>query len=111
MRRVDTFLLTTVIILTLFGLFMIVDVSSFAAYKDFGDKYHFVKDQFFWIVLGFLGILFFANFNYHKLYSLSLPILLVAILLLVLVLIPGIGVKLLGARRWINTGIFILQPA
>src|SRR3990170_1477053 len=88
MRRVDTFLLTTVIILTLFGLFMIYDVSSFAAYKDFGDKYHFVKDQFFWIVLGFLGIL-----------------------LLVLVLIPGIGVKLLGARRWINTGIFILQPA
>lgn len=111
MSRTDLLLLLTTVALTLFGLFMIYDVSSYAAYRDFSDKYHFVKDQFFWIILGFLGLLFFANFNYHKLYNLSLPILLAAILLLVLVLIPGIGVKLLGARRWINTGIFLLQPA
>lgn len=111
MKQSDISLLTTVIILAIFGLFMIYDVSSYTAYRDFGDKYHFVKDQFFWVVLGFLGLLFFANFNYHKLYNLSLPILLIAIILLVLVLIPGIGVKVLGARRWINTGIFIIQPA
>lgn len=111
MKRADTFLLITVVFLTLFGLFMIYDVSSFAAFRDFGDKYHYVKDQFFWIVLGFLGLLFFTRFNYHRLYNLSIPILLVAILLLVLVLIPGIGIKLQGARRWINTGLFVLQPA
>jgi cell division protein FtsW len=111
MKRVDIFLLATTVILALFGLFMIYDISSFSAYRDFADKYHFVKDQFFWVVLGFLGLLFFANFNYHKLHNLSLPIFLTAIVLLVLVLIPGIGVKLLGARRWINTGIFLLQPA
>jgi len=85
MKRIDLLLLLTTVVLAIFGLFMIYDVSSYTAYRDFGDKYHFVKDQFFWIVLGFLGILFFANFNYHKLYNLSIPILLIAILLLVLV--------------------------
>ncbi len=111
MKKIDTVLLVVVTILTIFGLFMIYDVSSFTAYRDFEDKYHFVKDQFFWVFLGFLGMLFFANFNYHKLYNLSLPILLVAIVLLALVFVPGIGVELLGARRWINTGIFLLQPS
>ncbi|EKD64874.1 MAG: Stage V sporulation protein E [uncultured bacterium] len=111
MKRVDISLLVTVVLLTIFGLFMIYDVSSYAAFRDFGDKYHYARDQFFWAILGFLGLFFFANFNYHKLYNLSIPILLAAILLLVLVLIPGIGIKLLGARRWIDTGIFVLQPA
>jgi cell division protein FtsW len=111
MKRIDVLLLAIVIILTIFGIFMIYDASSYVAFRDFGDKYHYVKDQFVWFGLGLVGMLFFAKFNYHKLYYLSLPILFVAIILLVLVLIPGFGVKLLGARRWINFGAFVLQPA
>ena len=34
-----------------------------------------------------------------------------AIVLLILVFIPGLGVTALGARRWIDFGFFILQPA
>lgn len=111
MKQIDVFLLTIVVILSIFGIFMIYDASSYVAFRDFGDKYHFVKDQFIWFGLGLVGLLFFAKFNYHKLYNLSLPILFIAIVLLVLVFIPGIGVKLLGAKRWINFGAFILQPA
>ena len=111
MNRIDVFLLAIVTTLTFFGIFMIYDASSYVAFRDFGDKYHYVKDQFVWFLLGGLGLLFFAKLNYHKLYYLSLPILFAAIALLVLVLIPGIGVKLLGARRWINFGAFVLQPA
>jgi len=111
MKRIDVFLLTIVIILSIFGIFMIYDASSYVAFRDFGDKYHYVKDQFVWFALGMLGLLFFAHFNYHRLYNLSLPILFVAIVLLVLVFVSGIGVKLLGARRWVNLGAFLLQPA
>lgn len=111
MNRIDISLLISVIILTLFGLFMIYDVSSFVAFRDFGDKYHYIKDQFLWVVLGFGALTFFTIFDYRKLYALALPILLTALVLLTLVFIPGIGVGFLGAHRWIDMGFFLLQPA
>lgn len=111
MKKIDISFLISVIILTFFGLFMIYDVSSFVAFRDFGDKYHYVKDQFVWIMLGFGALTFFSYFNYHRLYALALPILSGALVLLILVFVPGIGVNLLGAHRWIDARVFLLQPA
>lgn len=111
MKKIDLYLLGTVVFLTLFGLFMIYDVSSYVAFRDFSDKYHYIKDQLFWVGLGFLGLGFFSLFDYRRLYNLSLPLLCLAILLLILVFVPGIGVKLLGANRWIDLKFFVLQPA
>lgn len=111
MKKIDISLLLSVLLLTLFGLFMILDVSSYVAYRDFADKYHYVRDQFFWVIFGFMFLTFFSYFDYHRLYSLAIPILAIALILLILVFIPGIGVYLLGANRWIDTGVFILQPA
>ncbi|MGA2911329.1 MAG: putative lipid II flippase FtsW [Candidatus Levyibacteriota bacterium] len=111
MKRIDFFLLASVLFLTFFGLFMIYDASSFVAFRDFADKYHYVKDQIFWIVLGLGALLFFSRFDYHRFYNLAIPILLVAIGLLVAVFIPGLGVKVLGASRWINLRVTTLQPS
>lgn len=111
MKRIDISLLFFVVLITLFGLFMIYDASSFVAFRDFSDKYHYIRDQSFWVILGFIALTFFSFFDYHRLYILSLPILFTALILLVLVFVPGIGIYLLGAHRWIDTRIFILQPA
>lgn len=111
MKKVDIFLLLIVIFLTLFGLLMIFEASTFISFRDFGDKYHYIRDQFLWSILGFIGMSFFSYYNYKKLYSLSVPLLVVALILLIFVFFPGIGVLLLGARRWINTGFFLIQPA
>src|SRR3990167_4513065 len=111
MKKVDIFLLLIVIFLTLFGLLMIFEASSVISFRDFGDKYHYIRDQSLWSVIGFVGMSFFSYYNYKKLYNLSLPLLIAAIILLILVFFPGIGVLLLGARRWINTGFFLIQPA
>lgn len=110
-RKSDFTLLVGVAILTIVGLLMIYDASSYVAFRDFGDKYRYIKDQIYWVFIGF-GALFAASvFNYHKYYNLALPILLGAILLLFLVFVPGIGFEALGARRWISLGFFVLQPA
>lgn len=111
MRKIDVSLFLPVVLLTLFGLFMIYDASSFVAYRDFSDKYHYIKDQFFWVILGLVGLIFFTLLDYHKLYLLSVPILCAALILLILVFVPGFGVRLLGANRWIDFGPFIIQPA
>ena len=111
MRKVDILLLIAVVFLTVFGLFMIYDASSYVAFRDFSDKYRYIKDQIVWAILGFGALGFASLFDYKKYYNLALPILLTTIALLILVLIPGIGVHLLGARRWINLHFTLLQPA
>lgn len=111
MRKIDFSLLLVTLFLTFFGLLMIYDASSFIAFRDFGDKYYYIKEQIQWVILGFVGLFSFTLFDYKKLYNLSLPLIIISIMLLVLVFIPGIGVSILGAKRWINTGIFLFQPA
>lgn len=111
MKKIDFFLLVSVLFLTLFGLFIIYDASSFVAFRDFADKYHYVKDQTFWIILGIIALFVFSRIDYHRFYNLAIPIIVSAIGLLILVFVPGIGVKILGARRWINLRFTILQPS
>ncbi len=109
-RKSDFALVVGVAALTIFGLFMIYDASSYVAFRDFGDKYHYIKDQIYWVIIGFCALFAFSFFDYHKYYNLALPILLGAIFLLFLVFVPGLGIEALGAKRWINLGFFVLQP-
>jgi cell division protein FtsW len=111
LKKVDVILLFSVIFLTLFGLLMIYDASSYISSRDFhGNKYHYILDQGIWSILGFIGLSIFSRFDYKKLYSLALPLLITAIILLLAVFIPGLSTPVLGARRWINLHIFVLQP-
>lgn len=109
-RKSDFALLLGVTVLTIFGLFMIYDASSYVAFRDFGDKYRYIKDQIYWVVIGFSALFTVLLFDYRKYYNLALPILLGAISLLFLVFVPGLGIEALGAKRWINLGFFVLQP-
>ncbi len=111
MRQLDTILLVTVIFLTLFGLFMVYDASSFIAFRDFNDKYHYIKDQFMWTTIGVVLLIALSFFDYHRFYNLSLPLLISAMIFLILVFVPGIGIHALGASRWVNFGFFSFQPA
>lgn len=110
-KRFDFLLLGITLLLTGFGLLMIFDASSFISYRDFGNKYHYIVDQSMWMVLGFAGLGILSFFDYRKLYNLALPILMIAIAMLFLVFIPGIGISVLGAHRWINLRVGVVQPA
>lgn len=110
-RKADFALLFSVVVLTVFGLFMIYDASSYVAFRDFGDKYSYAKDQMFWVLIGFGALSIVSFFDYHRYYNLALPILLGSIFLLFLVFVPGLGIKALGAKRWIDLGFFVLQPS
>lgn len=111
LRKFDSPLILSVIALTLFGLFMIYDASSYVAFRDFGDKYQYVKNQFLWVFLGVIALFIVSFFDYRKFYNLALPILIGSIFLLFLVFIPGLGIRALGASRWIDFGFFVIQPS
>ncbi|SRR6266571_1043675 len=111
MKKFDLLLFGITIVLTLFGLLMIYDASSVIAFNTFGDKYHFIKDQVIWVALGIGALLLFAHIDYHRLFNLALPLLVVAMCLLIGVFLPGIGAGAKGANRWIDLRFFRVQPA
>lgn len=103
-------LITIPIILSLVGLIFIFEASAVGSVKEFGDSLHYLKSQIVWIFLAITLMIIFSLTDYRKLYLLSFFSLIATIILLVVVLIPGIGFKAGGARRWIDFGFFNLQP-
>ncbi|MEK7091023.1 MAG: putative peptidoglycan glycosyltransferase FtsW [Patescibacteria group bacterium] len=97
--------------LTVFGLLMVGSSSVVDAARDFGDKWYYLKLQSGWAVMGLAGFFLISRFDYRKLEKQAFLLLSCSLALLVLVLIPGVGTKLLGARRWLNLGFFSFQPA
>ncbi len=67
--------------------------------------------QLVWGALGVACCVAAAAMDYRLLKKLALPLLVVAILLLGLVLAPGIGTKVNGARRWFSASGIRFQPS
>ncbi|MBI2327205.1 putative lipid II flippase FtsW [Candidatus Curtissbacteria bacterium] len=120
MRQVNLFsqksafdipLIVVTILLVIFGLVIIYEASVVAAFRDFGDKLYYFKNQLIWASLGLFSLGFFSFFDYRKLIRVAPFLLAISILLLLIVLIPGVGTKIYGARRWISAAGFTFQPS
>lgn len=108
--RWNTSLFTLPVILTLIGLFFVFEASSVRSFTEYKDSFYYLKLQAVWMVSGLVVLAFFATLDYHKLYYFSFILMFGTVLLLMAVLIPGFGISAGGARRWIDLGIFTLQP-
>ncbi len=96
--------------LTIFGILMVYNASVVEAFELFRDKYHFLKLQFLWAALGWLGLIIMTFIPLDLIKKIAPLALLINIILLILVLIPGLSSQSFGARRWINIFGFNLQP-
>ncbi|MGI9251484.1 MAG: putative lipid II flippase FtsW [Pseudohongiellaceae bacterium] len=104
-------LLVLLALLLSFGLVMMASASVEIADSRYGDPFFFLKRQAVFIALGLLTLLITLHIPLHWWYKRSSLLLLFAFALLVLVLVPGIGHKVNGSTRWINLGLFNLQPS
>jgi cell division protein FtsW len=107
----DMVLLGTVSLLVFFGLLMIASAGSIYGDYRFDDAYYFFKQQIVGVVLGFIALFILQGTNYHFFRRWSLIFFIIAIGLLIAVMIPGLGISALGARRWIEVGGISFQPA
>lgn len=107
----DPILLGAALALTALGLVMVYSASAVTAQEKMGDAFFFLRRQAVAAVLGLGVMVAVLRLGYRRLARLSYPLLLGAVVLLVLVLIPGVGTVVGGARRWIRVGGFGLQPA
>ncbi len=111
MSRSGIFLLLLSLTLSAIGVFVLFESSTYTALLSLSDKYYFVKNQAIWFVLGVIACVLVSRINYKVYYKIALPVLLFSLALLVAVFLPGIGLALKGAHRWINLGVVIVQPS
>jgi cell division protein FtsW len=110
-KQPDFTIFFTVLILAGFGLVMVFSASFITSLESRGDAYFFLRRQAFWVVLGLIGMIATANFSYWKWRKMVPILLLLNFLLLLAIYIPGVGLEINEARRWIAFGGFTLQPA
>ncbi len=110
-RDIDTNLLMMTVMLTCIGIVMVYSSSAIMAAERFGDGFYFLKRQGLYAVIGALVLCAATCFNYENWRHLAVISLLVSIFLLGLLLVPGVGIKVGGAVRWLRLPGLTLQPA
>lgn len=107
----DFIIFFSIITLLGLGIVMVFSASAVSAYVHFNDSYYFLKRQLLWAAMGLTVMILFMQIDYRIWRKWAKPIFGITMVLLVLVLVPGIGKVVNGARRWIDFQIFALQPS
>lgn len=108
-RKIDVSIPTVGIILSLFGLVMVLSASQIIAANNFGNQYYFfIRQLIFWL-LGMGAFFYFLRLPLDRLYAARSRYLIATLALLVLVLL--FGPKIAGVHRWISLGFFQFQPS
>lgn len=107
----DRLLLLVTLCLVGLGIVMIYSASAIRAQDRFGDPAFFLKKQLVYACLGLLLMAWAAGRDLRTFQRLTPILFLASLLLLLLVLLPPIGFRANGARRWIRLFGVSFQPA
>ena len=110
-KKCDISLILLSVLLWGIGMFTLFVCSGNYGIRAFNDSLYFVKRQLISSCLGFMLFIVFATFSLDAIKRL-LPLRVVtALLLSVMTFIPGVGIEVNGARRWIRLGFMTFQPS
>jgi len=110
-QRLDLALLLPAIALALIGYVMITSASMDVVAVKFNDPFYQSKRQLLFMVLGVASLLVCLMIPVDVWHKQSPWLLLLAVLLLIAALIPGLGRSVNGSTRWIPIGPLSLQPS
>jgi cell division protein FtsW len=110
-KHIDYTLLLATLLLVGIGITMIYSSSAILARERFGEAHFFLQRELISVVIGLAALAAgrLIPINYYRRYTYA--IFLVAIALLCLVHMPGIGVRAGGATRWIQIAGLSFQPS
>ena len=109
-NKMDMPLVIVVLILISLGIVMVLSASAPSALADFGNSYHYVITQGIAAILGLIAMMVLSKVDYKIFQKFYWWIYAFSILIIFTVLIPGVGIEVSGARRWIKLG-FQIQPS
>lgn len=114
MPNFDLGLIVATTTLVLFGLLMVYSASIALAdgprYESYGRFYFVIRHGLFAMV-GVMCMAFVLSVPMKVWHKLAIPLFALSILLLIVVLVPGIGREVNGARRWLPLGPINFQPS
>jgi cell division protein FtsW len=108
-RRIDSSLAITGIALSVFGLVMVLSASQVSSAQQFGNSYHFFVRQLAAWLAGMVVFFYFLRVKLEDLFEQRGIYLVITLILLVAVVLVGTVAN--GAKRWIDLGVFNLQPS
>jgi len=104
-------LLGIIISLNLIGLVMVMSASSVVSLETFDTSWYYFKRQAIWAAIGTVVMLIVQRVDYRRWQRWATAALVASLALLVAVLIPGVGVNVNGATRWLGYGPVVIQPS
>ena len=104
-------LLVSVFVLCMLGLVMVLSASSIDALRQGSSGWTYFGRQALWATLGVVALLVAYRTPHSVVRALVAPGLLLVFALNVAVTIPGVGIKVNGARAWFDLGPFGFQPS
>ncbi len=110
-RRPDPWLWVPAAALVMLGLLMVLNTTYFLALERTGDGFHYFKLHLCHIAVGLLALAVLSQFSLAGLRRVAIPFGLVAVVMLLALWIPGLGVVRGGARRWLRVGPIMVEPS
>lgn len=111
LRRPDPWLCVPAMALIALGTLMVLDTTYFLGRERAGDAFHFFRLHLVHVGAGLLICVIISQFSLAGLRRLVVPLALIAMVLLILVWIPGLGVVRGHARRWVRLGPILAEPS
>lgn len=107
----DKTLLIVVAFLIVIGFLAIFSATAPKCLDEGGNPLQFVVKQFVGLIIGFVAMKYFMNYDYKKLASWNGIVMISVLVSLFLVDFTPLGMVVNGAKRWINLGFYQLQPS
>jgi cell division protein FtsW len=109
MKAKVLFLLNTLVLCGL-GLLFVYEASVAEAFAMVGDQYYFLKQQGIRLAIGLFLMLIASRIPMKLWQKTAVLWYFLGLALLIAVFVPGIGLELNGAKRWLDLGGFVIQP-
>lgn len=107
----DFFLLLPIGLLLALGVVMVYSATYYISMINYDDPTYYLKRELLWVALGVVVMLLMMRIDYHRLRRFANIALLIAVALLTLVVLPGLGTISHGSQQWIAIGGFTFQPS
>ena len=110
-NQFDFILCITIFLLLALGIVMVLSASAPASIAEGKGSYSYVSKQLIFACIGIVLMFFISKIDYRFYKKYYWTVYFISWIILLLVVVPGLGLNVNGATRWINLGFIQFQPS